>query len=384
IRRAGAAAAAAAAPLGLAYRFALAYRVRAGYPRRNPPLVTPADLGLPIETTVVESDGVALPAWFIPARDGQPGPGVVLVHGWESARDRTLPMAVFLHAAGFHCLTFDVRGHGANLSESLPLSAGEFGRDAEAAFRALLARPEVTVGAMSGHSMGAVGAILAAAADPRVVALVATSGPADPYRLTRQTFRLAHLPIPDPIAYPLAWLTTRVYLRPRGHRVPDISASAAIARYAGPVLLVHGDQDAVVPVGHMARLADAVRRARAGDPDAAPVETLIVAGGQHSWLYEDPGYRRAVARMLTMACGGPLDPEAAGEIAAVTPAQRIPDAETRFAAMEETHGGLRTLAQVALPGAMRPRPDDDRAPNNDAAQSTAEPVSAPARLAAEP
>ena len=46
------------------------------------------------------SDGIALPAWFIPARGGQPGPGVVLVHGWESARDRTLPMAVFLHAAG--------------------------------------------------------------------------------------------------------------------------------------------------------------------------------------------------------------------------------------------------------------------------------------------
>ena len=45
------------------------------------------------------------------------------------------------------------------------------------------------------------------------------STPADPYRLTRQTFRLAHLPIPDPIAYPLAWLTTRVYLRPRGHVV---------------------------------------------------------------------------------------------------------------------------------------------------------------------
>ena len=67
--------------------------------------------------------------------------------------------------------------------------------------------------------MGGIGAILAGAADDRVAAVVATSSPADPLRLTRQTFRLAHLPIPDPIAYPLAWLTTRVYLRPRGHRV---------------------------------------------------------------------------------------------------------------------------------------------------------------------
>lgn len=369
-------AAAAATPVGLAYRFALTYRIRAGYPRRNPPLVRPTDLGLPYETTVVESDGLELPAWFIPARDGQPGPGVVLVHGWESARDRTLPMAQFLHAAGFHCLAFDVRGHGANPPEPLPLSAGEFGRDAEAAFRELIARPEVTIGAISGHSMGAIGAILAAAADPRVAAVVATSGPADPDRMTRQTFRIAHLPIPGPIAYPLAWLTTRVYLRPRGHRVADISASDAIARYAGPILLAHGDQDAVVPVGHMARLADAVRRSRAGVPGAATIETLIVAGGQHSWLYEDPGYRRAVARMLTVACGGPLDPDTAGEIAAATPAERIPDAETTFAAVAETLGGLRTLAGVTLPEATRPRPGSERPA--DGADDGAEPAAWPA------
>jgi pimeloyl-ACP methyl ester carboxylesterase len=148
-------AAAAAAPLGLAYRFALAYRVRAGYPRRNPPHLVPTDVGLPFEPLTIESGGVGLPAWFIPARDGAPGPGVVLVHGWESARDRTLPMAMFLHAAGFHCLTFDVRGHGTNPPEAMPLTAGEFGADALAAFRALMARPEVTAGAISGHSMGA-------------------------------------------------------------------------------------------------------------------------------------------------------------------------------------------------------------------------------------
>ena len=243
------------------------------------------------------------------------------------------------------------------------MSGGEFGADEAATFRALLERPEVTVGAISGHSLGAIGAILAAAADPRVAGLVATSGPADPYRLTRQTFRLAHLPIPDPIAYPLAWLTTRVYLRPRGHRVADVSASDAIARYRGPVLLAHGDEDAVLPVGHLARLEDAVRRSRAGNPDAASVETLVVAGGQHSWLYEDAAYRRAVARMLTVACGGPLEPDAAGAIAAATQAHRIPDAETRFGAVEDEPGGFRTLARVALPGATRPRPALDPEPD---------------------
>jgi uncharacterized protein len=361
-RRAAIGAAAAIAPLGLAYRFALAYRVRAGYPRRNPARITPADLGLAYESMLIDSDGIPLPAWFIPARDGAPGPGVVLVHGWESARDRTLPMVAFLHAAGFHCLTFDVRGHGSNPPEALPLSAGEFGADALAGFHALVDQPEVTVGAISGHSMGAIGAILAGAADPRVGAVVATSSPADPYRLTRQTFRLARLPIPDPIAYPLAWLTTRVYLKPRGHLVNDISAAAAIARYKGPVLLAHGDGDQVVPPSHMERLASAARAARSDDPDAAPVETLLVEGGQHSWLYEDEGYRRVVAGFLARVLGGPLDPATAADLAAAIPAERIPDGEGAFAAVKETPGGLRTLAQIALPGATRaPRIDPDPA-----------------------
>jgi alpha-beta hydrolase superfamily lysophospholipase len=371
VRRAGVVAAAAAAQLALAYRFALAYRVRAGYPRRHPPGVTPDRFGLPYEATTVASDGLDLPAWFIPADDGRPGPGIVLVHGWESARDRTLPMALFLHAAGFHCLTFDVRAHGANPPEDLPLSAGEFGLDAGAAFRALLARPEVTVGGISGHSMGGIGAILAAGADPRVGVLIASSTPADPHRLTRLTFRLAHLPIPDPIAYPLAWLTTRVYLSPRGHVAREVDASRAIAAYRGPVLLAHGTEDRVVPPAHLERLARAARSTRG--PEDAPVETALIEGGQHSWLYEFPEYRRAVARAAAAALGGDLSPDEAGERAAATPAERIPDAELGFAATEDLEGGARTLAQVLLPGATRrvSVPDDDAATGDAAAGDAA-------------
>ena len=349
LRRASLAGALVAAPFALAYRFALIYRRRAGFPRAHAPVVTPAYLGLPFEELIVPAEGTAgLAAWFIPAQDGQPGPGVALVHGWESARDRTLPMVAFLHAAGFHCLTVDVRGHGVNQGESLPISAGEFGSDALAAFAALIDRPEVTVGAIAGHSMGAAGAILAGAADDRVSAVVATSAPADPYRLTRQTFRLAHLPLPDAVAFPLAWLTTRVYLRPRGHHVGTVSASVALAAHDRPVLLVHGDADDVIPAIHLERLlkvaAGAERR----------VESLVIPGGHHSWLYEFPEYRRAVARFLASALNGPLSPEEAGERAAAVPATRIPDGETPFAAVEAEPGGIRTLAGVVLPDRRRP------------------------------
>ncbi|HZM73375.1 MAG TPA: alpha/beta fold hydrolase, partial [Candidatus Polarisedimenticolia bacterium] len=143
-RRRAVAAALATAPFAFAWRFARVYRVRAGFPRRHIPTHDPAALGLAFETVEVPSGELRLPAWWIPASDGAAGPAVVLVHGWESARDRTLPMAWFLQAAGFHVLTFDVRGHGLNEPETLPMSAGEFGSDALAAFRAVIERPEVT------------------------------------------------------------------------------------------------------------------------------------------------------------------------------------------------------------------------------------------------
>ncbi len=343
VRRFSVLAALAAAPFALAYRFALLYRVRAGFPIPRPPQITPADLGLPFEPVDVHSGDLTLPGWFMPARDGAPGPGVAIVHGWESARDRLLPMAVFLHAAGFHCLAIDVRGHGANLAETLPVTAGEFGSDALAAFRALDARPEVTVGGILGHSMGAIGAILATAEEPRVAAVVATSAPADPWRLTRQTFRLARLPLPAAIAWPLAWLTTRVYVRPRGHAVARISASAALRTIDRPVLLVHGTEDPVVPVAHFDRLVAVARQA------GRHVETLRIEGGQHSWLYEFPAYRRAVAAFFSRSLGGPLTPEEAGAAAAAADAHRLVDTPRPQTQIQREPGGFRSLVALAIP-----------------------------------
>ncbi len=352
-RRLGLTAALTVGPIA-AWRFAQAYRARAGYPHRHPPDHDPGDIGLAFEAVVVPSQGVDLPAWWIPARDGRPGPGILLVHGWESARDRTLPNAQILHALGFHVLALDIRGHGENPPEELPLTAGEFGADALAGARVLLARPDVTGVGIVGHSMGGIGAVLAAAAEPRVGAVVAASTPADPYRLTRQTFRLAHLPLPGPLAYPLAWLTTHVFLQPRGHTVRSVSAARALEAYAGPVLLIHGDQDRVVPIGHLGRLQRAARRGRGEDADAKVVEVLVIPGGQHSWLYEYPEYRGALGRFLTTALGGPLEPEEAETVARAVPAARLPQREHPFSAVEQEPGGLRTLARaIRLAGGSR-------------------------------
>lgn len=349
----GLAAAVAAAPVALAYRFALVYRVRAGYPRQHPPQFSPSDVGLAYESIGVPAGDSILPGWFIPAGP-DPGPGVAIVHGWESARDRMLPHAQVLHAAGLHVLVADVRGHGANPPETLPISGGEFGADAARAFDALLARPEVTRGGLVGHSMGGVGALLAAAADPRVAAVVAIAAPADPYRLTRQTFRLARLPLPNVVAYPLAWLTTHVYVRPRGHTVPDIDASRAVASVTAPLLLVHGTDDSVVPVEHQQRLIRAAERARLATGSPAPVEQLTIRGGLHSWLYEFPEFRRTVAAFLVRHLGGPLDPADAAARAAAVSATRLIDSSGPIAALSNEPGGIRSLGAILRRATARP------------------------------
>ncbi len=317
-----AAATAVATPLAVGYRFAVEYRRRAGFPARRPPLTTPADDGLAFEALEIASPAGPLPAWFVPARRGLPGPVVVLVHGWGSNRARMLPNARFLHAAGFHTLMFDVRGHGENQPETLPISGGEFGADSAAAVASMRARADVTSIGILGHSMGAVGAVLAAAAEPDVSAVVATAVPAHPRLLTRRTFELAGLPIPGPVAHPLAWLTMQVYLRPRGHRATRVNALRAIRRYPGPLLVVHGTDDEVVPARHSELL---VRSARSRP--GRPADLLLIAGGHHRWLYESIAYRERIAAFLAEHLGGPYPPAEAAARAAAVLAVRPPDTE---------------------------------------------------------
>ena len=310
-----------AVSFGLAYQFALKYRERGGQPHRSPVEGSPADFGLAFESVEIPSGDARLAAWFVPAeaRDGshpiRPGPAVAIVHGWESNRGRSMAHIRYLHAAGFHCLVIDVRGHGDNPPEALPLNVPEFGEDAASAARWLAARPEVSALGLLGHSMGGAGVIVAAAAEPAVAAVVALSSPADLVRMTRKTFEMAELQVPGAIATPLAYLTAAVLLIPRRHSIDDASASVAATRYRGPLLLMHGEDDRGVPVEHLGLIAQAARRART-DPGSAPVETLILPGYGHRWLYEDAEARRRTATFFAKELGGPVAPDQAGELAA--------------------------------------------------------------------
>jgi alpha-beta hydrolase superfamily lysophospholipase len=342
-----------------AYRFALRYRDRVGLPHRSPVETSPRDFGLDFEEVKIPAEGYSLAGWFVPAvGDGkaprrrrtaasaepaaatagpaglQPRPGIVVVHGWESNRGRTFAHVRYLHAAGFHCLVFDVRGHGDSPAETLPINVPEFAEDTTAAVHWLAARPEVSAVGVLGHSIGGAGAIVAASHEPEIGAVVSLSAPADLVRMTRKTFDMAEMNIPGPVATPLAYFTAAVLLAPRRHSLADASAMVAAAAYRGPLLLIHGEQDHGVPVADVRLIEGAAREMR--EPEDPPVEVLILPEFGHRWLYEDGACRHRIAEFFASALGGPVTPALAGELAAACVVERPADPVYGFGALPGT------------------------------------------------
>jgi uncharacterized protein len=134
--------------------------------------LTPADAGLPYRDVVfATSDAVRLSGWYIPSTNGA---AVAVMHGAGSTRSAVLEHAVVLARHGYGVLLFDARGHGR--SEGRAMDFGWYGdEDISSAISFLQAQPGVERDRIAavGMSMGGEEAIGAAAADPRIRAVVA-------------------------------------------------------------------------------------------------------------------------------------------------------------------------------------------------------------------
>ena len=111
----------------------------------------------------------------------------------------------------------------------------------------------------------------------------------------------------------------------------------------------------MVPLVHMAPTGAAARSARAGDRSRPTSRRSSSRAASIRGCTRTRSTARTVAAFLSRALGGPLDPAVAADLAESDRAARIPEGETQFEAVEATPGGLRTLAQVALPGRDRAR-----------------------------
>jgi dipeptidyl aminopeptidase/acylaminoacyl peptidase len=184
-------------------------------------------------------------AWYVEPASCRAA--VVFVHGKDACRGDELKtdsaaLAAALCAAGIAVLMIDLRGHGT--SSAARLTYGDQERhDVLGAVDWLAAQGHGRIGVL-GASMGAASALLAAAEERKVLALVADSPFADfGGMIERQYRRLCRLPrffLPGSLL--LARLLTGVDLR----RVRPLRGAAALR--GRPVLVIHSEGDRFVPV----------------------------------------------------------------------------------------------------------------------------------------
>lgn len=226
--------------------------------------------GLPWRPATVSGiNGKQLAGWFIPAAER--APALVVMHGWGGNAEMMLPLAAPLHAAGFALLLLDARCHGRSAEDSFS-SLPRFAEDIEAGLDWLAAQVEVDSRRLGiiGHSVGAGAALLVASRRPAVGAVVCLAAFAHPALMMRRWLTSKNIPHWPVGAYILGYVQRVI-----GYRFDDIAPCRTIARVTCPVLLVHGQDDAMVPVEE----ARQIQAAAVGDR----VELFIVPGSHDDY-----------------------------------------------------------------------------------------------------
>jgi len=250
----------------------------------------PADLG-GAENLDRQSEHVRIPVpggdsingWYMPGN----GTGtVLLLHGFGRTHNRMWRYGNFLHRAGYGVLTIDFRS--ARALHRKPTTLGHYELiDAQAALDWLGARTDVAregrIGVL-GESLGASVAIMLAAVNPGVSAVVEDCGFATgKLALEESCERWAHIPR-WPFAQVLRWVGRGVTGYDPG-ACDVLSAASALA--TRPVLFIQGMQDDRFSTEQVNELWRA-----AGSKD--PLWLIAGAGHNEGWALQRAVYEQRV------------------------------------------------------------------------------------------
>ncbi|MEW6331313.1 MAG: alpha/beta hydrolase [Pseudomonadota bacterium] len=247
---------------------------------------TPERLGLKYEDVYFSAtDGTRLHGWFLPA-SGKSAGTILFLHGNAENVSTHIMSVRWLPERGFSVFLLDYRGYGA--SEGKPTLAG-VQDDVDSALRMLIARPGVDPGriVVFGQSLGGAIAIYNVAHSPyrKHIRVLAVESAFSGHRLiTRE--KLSEFWLTWPLQYPLSWTVSDKYSPARA--VADVSPI--------PLLIIHGDQDPIVPVHHAQRLFELARE---------PKRLWIVEGGSHIQAFQRPAYRDRFVEYLTKTLSNP-------------------------------------------------------------------------------
>lgn len=229
----------------------------------------------------LDSRGRPLVVWDIQG-DDPAGPTVILSHGWADSRLGGLTRIPFLAPAASRLILWDVRGHG-EAPGACHLGTTEV-EDLLALVEAVGSPPAaggVSSGSpgvvLYGWSLGAGVSIAAAGRSEMVSGVIAEA----PYRLpitpARNVMRGFRLPYRLNLR-PAMWMLGMLF--GVGPKWRGFDRAALASKMRCPILILHGDQDAVCPVQDARDIAAAAARA----------ELVIVAGGGHNNLWTEPEF----------------------------------------------------------------------------------------------
>ena len=237
--------------------------------------------------------GKQLSGWLVSAPGARPHPvpAVLVMHGWGANASLMGAVAAPLHAAGFAVLLLDARCHGSSDDEPFT-SLARFAEDIAAGLAWLRIQPGIDAHrlALLGHSVGAGACLLHASQHPDVCAVVSLSAFAHPTEVMRRL--LADHRVPYPV---IGWYVLRHVQRVIGTTFDAIAPVHTIARVQCPVLLVHGNHDATVPVSDAQRL-------RAAAPGHAQ---LLLIDGDHDLRKALDSHGQDLVDFLHAACAQP-------------------------------------------------------------------------------
>ena len=183
------------------------------------------------QVSIITADGLPLQAAYRPAPEGRPI--AVFFHGNGDNWDGGAAATTHLAAANYGILLPEYRGYSGNPGN--PTEGGLY-RDGRAAIEWLMAQGIASDQIiMIGNSVGS-GVAVQMAAEATPAALILVSPFESLVRLAGEKFRW----------FPASWL-----VRDRFDNV------GKIGRVRAPVLILHGKNDALIPVGHAQRLAAA-------------------------------------------------------------------------------------------------------------------------------
>ncbi len=218
----------------------------------------------------MSTDGVPLQGWILRGRTD--APWILFCHSWKHSSAETAPIATNLNRAGFNAFLMDARAHGRSGGHSTSFGFREINDVFGALIYLSAADPALKPIGILGVSMGATTALLAAAYDDRLAAVVADS-PCETIGHLLADYARSRV---GPISAPLAVSLKATYRLRFGQWPWHISPRAAAARLAPrPLLLIGGKQDNKTPARGVQAIFDS-----AGQP-----KQLWLTNGGHREAY---------------------------------------------------------------------------------------------------